>query len=123
MVGIEKVVIKSSVSVLIVARCGLRLEAISFQRLISSLYERQGRLHQCDTTMLPGIFIGYVLNSGGSWPGVIFAASVTASRPRFRVKRFESKDVGIKNSQEVSFVCADGSSREEGHAQRQTSRH
>ena len=40
------------------------------------------------------------------------------------VKRLKSKDVGIKKLQELFVVpCADGSLRQEGHAQHQTLRH
>ena len=40
------------------------------------------------------------------------------------VKRFKSKDLGIKILQEAFiFPCTDFSLRQEGHAQRQTSRH
>ena len=40
------------------------------------------------------------------------------------VKRFKSKGVGIKTLEAARvFPCADGSLQQEGHAQRQTSRH
>ena len=39
-------------------------------------------------------------------------------------KRFKSKEVEVKKMQESDiFICADGSLRPEGHAQRQTLRH
>ena len=56
--------------------------------------------------MLPGMFIGYVLNSGGGWTGDMIIADwhdiedFVASE--YHVNRFKSKKVGIKKLQDVS---------------------
>ena len=77
------------------------------------------RLHQVGPKMLPGIFIGNALNSGGGWTGDVLIADWQDIE-----NQFKSKEVGIKKLQEAfTFPCAEGSLRQEGHAQRQTFRH
>ena len=75
--------------------------------------------------MLPGIFIGYALNSGEGWTRDLvivdwhdFDNNVASE---VHVMRFKSEGVGIKKMQEVfTSPGADGSLRQEGHAQRRT---
>ena len=86
------------------------------------------RLHQFGTKMLPGIFVGYALNSGGGWTGDVITADwheiENNIASEVHVKRFKSKVVRIKRLQEAFVcLCADGSLRQEDHTQRQTLRH
>ena len=90
----------------------------------------KSRLHPIEKQMLPGTSIGYALKSGGGWTeteDLIIAhwhniENHVASE--VHVKRFKSKEVGIKKLQEASICpCADGFPRKECHAQRQTLRH
>ena len=73
------------------------------------------RVHQCGTKMLPGRFMGYSLTSGEGWTGDLIIVDwhdvETIVASEVHVKRFKSKEVGIKKLQV----------RREGHAQRQTS--
>ena len=78
--------------------------------------------------MLPGIFIGNALISGGCWTGDVLIADwqdiENNVASKVHVNQFKSKEVGIKMLQEAfTFPCAEGSLRQEGHAQRQTFRH
>ena len=78
--------------------------------------------------MLPGIFIGNALISGGCWTGDVLIADwqdiENNVASKVHVNQFKSKEVGIKKLQEAfTFPCAEGSLRQEGHAQRQTFRH
>ena len=73
--------------------------------------------------MLPGIVIGYALNSGGGSTGYLIIADwhdvENYVAAEVRVKSFKSKDVGIRKMQDAFiFLCADVSREQEGHAQR-----
>ena len=88
----------------------------------------KSRLHQCGTKMFPGVFIGYALNSGGGWTEDLTIADLhdieNNAASEVHVNRFKPKEVGIMKLQEAFvFFSADGSLRQEGHAQRYTLRH
>ena len=79
----------------------------------------KSRLHHFGTKMLPGMFIGYARRTGGGWTGNLIIADLhDIARPILT-----SKDPRQKLKDAFVFHCADGSSKQEGHAQRQTSRH
>ena len=73
--------------------------------------------------MLPGIFIGYALNFGGGWSVDLIIVDwhhiENNVASEVHVKRFKSKESGVKKRHE-KFVslCADGSLRQEGQTQR-----
>ena len=75
--------------------------------------------------MLPGILIGYALNSGGGWTGDLIIADWIHTEnyvaSEVHARRFESKVVGIKYSKDI-FLCSHGSLRQESHTQPQTLR-
>ena len=65
----------------------------------------KSRHHQLGTKIIPGIFIGYALNSGGGWTGDSIIAdwhnidnNVTSE---VHVKRFKSKEAGTNILQEI----------------------
>ena len=84
----------------------------------------KSRLHQFGAKILPGIIIGYALNSGGGWTRDLIIANwhdiENNGASEVYVKRFQSKEVGIYNLKEVFvFPAADGSLRQDGRTQRQ----
>ena len=77
----------------------------------------KSRFHQFGTKMLPGMFSEDALDSGAGWTGDLIIAD-RSLRQETQVQRSV-----VKKLQEVFlFLRADGSTRQEGHAQRQISR-
>ena len=77
--------------------------------------------------MLSGMFIGYALNFGRGWIGDSIIADWYDIEKNVasgcHVTGFKPKVVGSKILQRVQICpCADGSLKQEGHAQRQTFR-
>ena len=87
----------------------------------------KSRPHQFATKVVPGMFIGYALNSGGGWTTDLIIAAWPRHREQRRVRSSREKVEVHRSSDQKSagsifFPCADGSLRQEGHAQRQSSR-
>ena len=89
---------------------------------------KKSSLHQFGTKMIPRIFFGYALNSGGGWTRDLIIANwhdiENNVASENHVKRFKSKGVGVeKRNDELVFLCANGSLKQERsvphHSERQ----
>ena len=73
--------------------------------------QNRGRVHQFGTKVLPGIFVGYALDVGGSWTGDLLIGDREDLKNDATIwnslkKRFKSKEADIlKRNNEFVFPC------------------